>query len=261
MSSAIVKESTGQSLEERQSGLAGSWVWYQGPSRCGKSHEAVIVAIVSAMAVGGECLMYDPAGDIASYVAGYRRYQELKLNEQRGEARVKTAKRLDFLRDNVSVFSGRNAAGIFDVITDVIGDGLSHNGAFGSVLIDEGSVARTNPQFLELTAPLFGNAGILGVATGQRWMAVPPQVRGIVRFRCLWRSSDYTGDELPKVEGFRFSPVMSDPNLTDDEREYRGLYSGVEGPEPRSYNPTRERRPDWLILPAPISKPIVKELR
>ena len=248
-------------LEDRQKGLSGSWLWYQGPSRCGKSHEAVIVAILSAMLVGGECLMYDPAGDIASYVAGYRRFAELKADRNTGERRDIAVKKLDFLRDNVQVFSGRNAVEIFERVSDIIGDGKGHRGPFGSVLIDEGSVARTNPQFLELIAPLFGNAGILGVATGQRWMSVPPQVRGIVRFRCLWMSSDYTGDDVPKIPGFKFSPVMSNDELTDEQREYRGLYAGEQGSEYRTYNPYLELRPDWLLLPAPISKPIVKELR
>ena len=252
---------TPTSIEDRQKGLAGSWLWYQGPSRCGKSHEAVVVAITSAMLVGGECLAYDPAGDISSYVAGYIRYQELKLDRVSGKARELAARKLDFLRTNVQVFSGRNADGIFERITEVIGDGMGHTGPFGSVLIDEGSVARNNPQFLELVAPLFGNAGILGVATGQRWKSVPPQVRGIVRFRCLWMSSDYTGDEIPTTEGFQFSPVMSNEELSDGEREYRGLYYSEYGPVARSYNPYIARRPDWLLLPAPISKPQVKELR
>jgi len=249
------------SIEERQRGLAGSWLWYQGPSRCGKSHEAVIVSILSAMLVGGECLMYDPAGDIASYVAGYRRYAELKMDRTSGKAREIAGRKLDFLRDNVQVFSGRNADAVFERVTDIIGDGMGHRGPFGSVLIDEGSVARTNPQFLELIAPLFGNAGILGIATGQRWMSVPPQVRGIVRFRCLWLSSDYTGDDIPKIDGFKFSPVMSNDELTDEEREYRGVYSGEQGSEFRSYNPYTALRPDWLLLPAPISKPVIRELR
>lgn len=248
-------------LEERQSGLAGSWLWYQGPSRCGKTHEAVSVAVLSAMLVGGECLMYDPSGDVGSYIVGYRRGAELKLDRAKGASRDKAARRLDFLRNNVHVFSGRNCDAIFERITDIIGDGMGHRGPFGSVLIDEGSVARTNPQFLELTAPLFGNAGILGVATGQRWMSVPPQVRGIVRFRCLWLSSDYTGDDIPKIDGFRFSPVMSNTELVDEEREYRGVYSGEQGSEFRSYNPHMALRPDWLMLPAPISKPVVRELR
>lgn len=254
-------EGNSTTLADRQSGLAGSWLWYQGPSRCGKTYEAVRVAILSAMAVGGECLMYDPAGDVASYVAGYRRFQELRCDSTSGDDRKKACRKLDFLRDNVTVYSGRNAVDIFDAVSEVIGDGIGHSEAFGSVFIDEGAVARTNPQFLELIAPLFGNAGILGVATGQRLMSIPPQVRGIIRFRCLWLSSDYTGDDLPKIEGFKFSPVMSDETLTDAEREYRGVYSGVQGSEFRSYNPSVARRPDWLLLPAPISRPAIKDLK
>ena len=250
-----------RTLIDRQSGLAGSWLWYQGPSRCGKTHEAVIVAILSAMLVGGECLIYDPVGDVASYVYGYRRYQELKLDRTSGDARRNAARKLDFLRTNVQVFSGRNAEGIFERIADAIGDGIGHSQPFGSVLIDEGAVARKQPEFLETIAPLFGNAGILGIATGQRWKSVPPQVRGIVRFRCLWFSSDYTGDDIPTMEGFEFTPVMSNEELSDEEREYRGVYYGATGGQYRTYNPSIERRPDWLLLPAPVSRPVVKELR
>lgn len=245
-------------FNERQRGLTGSVVVFQGPSGTGKSHEASECWLNSGMLTGGVCFALAPTSDInsnvRSYLKGYERQVESHRNDNRRNDSEESEKRLEFMRSRVRVYD--NVGECFEAIKGVIahlGDGRPQF----SLLIDEAAVARKESSFLSDIGPLLRNLRGKGYLTLHRGMAMPPQIRAVCSGRVLWRSSDGTGDEELNKEieairvetgSFEYSPVMGD---TPKEKQfYRGVRYTANGVEKFEYNPNLSRRPDWLLLPS-----------
>lgn len=235
---------------ERQRGLTGSVVLAKGPSGTGKTEELVKCWLSSGLLTGGICLALAPTNDVAANVRSYRLGYARKMDDTKGPGRAKAARIADYLRSNVEVY--REAQECFDRILD-IASGKTDGHPLFSLLIDEGAVARKESDILATVGPLTRNYCGICYITAHRGMAVPPQIRSVLRAKLLWRSSDMTGDETEEkevnsIEGFQYSPVMG--STPPEEQFFRGIKYTPEGVEAFEYNPNLTKRPDWILLPA-----------
>lgn len=239
-------------LLERMKGQSGSVGYLQGPSGCGKTHKAFGLACACAAAVGGKVMIYDPMDDCRAYHEGSKLYYINRVNETSGEERQYYCDMLDFYRYRVIRHAGICAGEFFNDFSRVVSN-KNRRGMYGAFLVDESAVARNEKGFLETMLPLVRNVRGFAVITGQRWMATPPQVRALARYRIVWRSSDYTGDsEIESLSNdgeFQFTQPMSG-DMPESERNYHCVYYGPGGPEHRVFNPYTDGHPDWTILPA-----------
>ena len=237
----------------RMEGLSGAAAYLQGPSGCGKSHKAFGLGVACAAVVNGFVLIYDPTGDMGAYHIGSQRYYEQECdNAETPEDREYAATMLDFYRYRVIRHAGRNADKFFDDFAEIVGDGESKPTIYGAVIVDESALARKQRELLETLGPLARNAKVFLIVTGQRWMATPPQIRAITRYRIPWNCGDTTGDpelEQLKSSGFEFTKPMS-AKMPASERWYHCVFYGREGAEHRAFNPYLAPHPDWSILPA-----------
>jgi hypothetical protein len=246
---------TANPFQERQRGLTGSVIVFQGQSGTGKSDEASECWLSAGMLFGGVCVALAPTRDIQanvkSYLLGYTAQLDRWRADKRRDGSIEVAARkLDFVRENVLVYS--DAVECFERIAElgrVDGGGRPQF----SLLIDEGAVARKESDIMGSIGPLMRNLCGIAYITMHRGMAVPPPIRAVLRARVLWRSSDGTGDEdlqaeIDSIPGFKYSPVMG--STPKEEQWYRGIRYMPEGPVSFEYNPNLERRPDWMLLPA-----------
>jgi hypothetical protein len=184
---------------------------------------------------------------------GYRRGYEQRLDALPlfSPERARVARIVDYLRNNVEIY--RDAQECFDRVEYVGVYGNDDGRPCSSILVDEGAIARKQSDILAEIGPLARNYRGIVYITAHRGMAVPPQIRSVLRAKLLWRSSDMTGDEteereVASIEGFQYSPVMGD--TPPEEQYFRGIRYTPIGVEAFEYNPNLAKRPDWMLLPA-----------
>lgn len=238
---------------ERQRGLIGSVVLAKGPSGTGKTEELVKCWLSSGLLTGSTCIALAPTIDVDANVAGYRRGYELLLDKLPlfSKERARVARIVDYLRYNVEIY--RDAQACFSRVEYVGTHGPDDGRPCSSILVDEGAIARKESDILAEIGPLARNYRGIVYITIHRGMAVPPQIRSVLRAKILWRSSDMTGDEAEEREvhsipGFEYSPVMGD--TAPEDQWFRGIKYTPTGVEAFEYNPNVSRRPDWILLPA-----------
>jgi hypothetical protein len=237
---------------ERQRGLSGSVILAKGPSGTGKTEELVKCWLSSGLLTGGLCIALAPTNDVKANVRGYQLgYLDRMDGASSRVERAKYGRIVDYLRGHVEVYD--DASDCFGRIRDVAGHITNDGRPLFSLLVDEGAVARKESDILATIGPLTRNLCGICYITVHRGMAVPPQIRSVLRAKLLWRSSDYTGDEqeekeVASIEGFQYSPVMG--STPKEEQFFRGIKYTPEGPASFEYNPHNKKRPDFMLLPA-----------
>lgn len=253
----------GNPYHDRQLSLrgVGSNVVFQGNSGVGKTREAQECWLDSGMTTGGVCFALSPVDDVhigvQSFLQGYRN----QLDSERERAGVmfgtsNTARKLDFLRNNVVVSDDANY--LFAEIVDYARD--KRNARFNdgrprfALFVNEAANARKESNIQGTLAPLMRNYRGFCVMDAHRSMAFEPAMRATTRVKILWQNSDGTGNDETDDDvklcgaGFQYSPVMA--GLSPEKQWYRGILYTAKGPKRFEYNPSLARRPDEMLLPS-----------
>ena len=196
-----------------------------GPPRCGKTHTVQWLMVNAVLRTKLGALVQDPTGNAKATVESYA--LGLEQVGKRHEAQD--------LRNLVEYFPGRYTSDMLNRIERIVGDGTSSAKDWqGIVVFDDAGVIRAcNPDFFDHSAPLFGNAGLLGYVTEHRDKGIPPAARQCVRRILAWQSpgGKVTLDDI-EVSNDGLTPPRSDEVVMLDPLDFKRETFSLKSPPP-----------------------------
>lgn len=241
----------------------GTFIVAMGPPRCGKTHSVTLLACRACLHYGLPLMAQDVTGNVRARILGFREAARLELEKKNlskaeresAEAEFEFFDSIDSRRDKkIKLYPGRDMAAMLKDIKGFVGDGRKSTTRWqGVVLFDEGAIIRESDEdFFKETAPLFGNAGLLGYVTEQRYYGVPPSLRTCVRRYLVWRGNG----NKQTIDDVEYENSL----LTERKSSLITVLDPSDGSITK-WDLTERETPLELITPAAISRTIVERVR
>ena len=228
--------------------LSGTWILAVGGPRTGKTHWTTKLACKASIRWGLPLVAQDVTGNVRSRIDGF--IAQAKADIARG-VNVNYNRHVVAQLSDATLYTGEDTADMLDTIQGMVNASRAKSWKprwQAIVLLDEGAIIRQyNERFMDATAPLFGNAGILGYLTAQRDVGASPALRACERavlpFPGAELYTNHLGFEIPagselSRKGRLFYKYGNDYKVWDGNNPY----------------------PEELITPAALSETILERI-
>ena len=228
--------------------LSGTWILAVGGPRTGKTHWTTKLACKASIRWGLPLVAQDVTGNVRSRIDGFI---------GQAKADILSGKNVEYNRhviaqlSEATLYTGDDTGDMLDTIQGMVRASRQKSWKprwQAIVLLDEGAIIRQyNERFMDATAPLFGNAGILGYLTAQRDVGASPALRACERAVLLFPGAELYTSNL----GFEI------PQGTELSRKGRLFYR--DGNEFKVWD-GNSPYPMELITPAALSETILERI-